>query len=243
MSYEKKTVTTADGPMIVHVTSPGKGAEGKFPALIVLQEAFGVNAHIRHVCQRFADNGYIAIAPELFHRAGPGIEVDYTDFAKSRPLMGPLTNERLLDDVGAALKLAKDLPQVDSKKIGAIGYCMGGFVAVLGACHLPLQAAISFYGGGMTKERPGIGFTPILEDFANLKCPVYLGWGALDHGISPEDVATVSRKLASLHKDATSKVYPESNHGFMCDDRSAYNPKMSQLAWDDTFNWLKMHLS
>jgi len=243
MSHEKMTVTTPDGPMIVHIVSPKNAAGKAFPALVVLQEAFGVNHHILKVCQRLADNGYVALAPELFHRFGQGIEVGYTDFAKSRPMMAELTNDRLTDDLRATLALAQALTQVDKEKIGAIGFCMGGFVAMLGACRLPFKAAVSFYGGGMVHHRPGIGFSPLLEEFAYLKCPVFLGWGEMDQGISHQDVEAVRKAMALGNKAVSSKVYPESNHGFMCDERSSYNAKTAELAWSDSLAWLRTHLS
>lgn len=243
MSHEKKMVTTADGPMIVHVVSPKNLKAKTFPTLIVLQEAFGVNHHILNVCQRLADNGYVALAPELFHRFGQGVEVGYTDFAKSRPMMAELTNDRLTQDMNAALQLAQALPQVDRSKIGAIGFCMGGFTAVLGACRLPFKAAVSFYGAGMVHARPGIGFSPLLEEFSKVKCPLFLGWGTNDQGIPGQDVEAVRDALAELNKDATTKVYPESNHGFMCDERSSYNPKTAEMAWSDALSWLRTHLS
>lgn len=242
MSHEKKTVMTADGPMIVHVISPKSIERRSFPALLVLQEAFGVNHYILNVCQRLADNGYVALAPELFHRFGDGIEVGYAEFAKSRPMMAELTNDRLTEDLQRTLELAKDLPQVSKQSIGAIGFCMGGFVAMLGACRLPLKAVVSFYGGGIVHHRPGIGFSPLMKEFSQVKCPLFLGWGAHDQGIPPQDVEAVRDALAALNKDAITRVYPDSNHGFMCDERSSYNPKTAEVAWSDALSWLRMHL-
>ncbi|MBO9668478.1 MAG: dienelactone hydrolase family protein [Bdellovibrio sp.] len=239
LSMKKMTAQTQDGPMVVHVTLPEGDPSQKRPAMIVLQEAFGVNSHIRHVCQIFADHGYVALAPELFHRSGAGIEIAYTEFMeKGRPLMADLSNERLLDDVKATLNLAKTLPQVDPQKVGAIGYCMGGFAAMLGATHLPLAAGISFYGGGMTKVRPGIGLRPILSDLAKIKCPVLLGWGELDHGIPPEEIDHISQELKQNGVNAMVITYPNAHHGFICDERSAFNPQMAEKAWKDTFKWL-----
>ncbi len=238
MAYEKTSISTHDGPMTVHIVSPQK-LDGRKPALIVLQEAFGVNHHILNVCKKLAEHGYVALAPELFHRAGDGVTIDYTNFQAARPLLGELSNARMIDDLTQTYKLAQTLPFVDSKKIGAIGFCMGGFAAVLAACHTNLQAAISYYGGGMTAERPGFAFKPYMHEFKSLKCPVLLGFGAEDQSIPPEQIELIRAQLKQAHVQVEIKVYPEAQHGFLCDERAAFHPKMAEKGWKDIFNWLQ----
>ncbi|WP_413294372.1 dienelactone hydrolase family protein [Bdellovibrio sp. HCB185ZH] len=240
MAYEKRNVSTAEGAMTVHITIPEK-VDAKKPALIVLQEAFGVNHHILNVCKRLAEHGYVALAPELFHRAGEGIVVEYTNFQAARPLLGGLTNARLIEDMTQTFQLAKTLPFVDSTKIGTIGFCMGGFAALLAACHIDLTAAISFYGGGMTEERPGFAFKPYMHEFKSIKCPVLMGFGAEDQSIPPAQIDLIRDQLKQAHVKAEIVVYPEAQHGFLCDERSSFNPKMADKGWKDIFNWLQQY--
>ncbi|QDK45116.1 hypothetical protein DOM22_08075 [Bdellovibrio sp. ZAP7] len=240
MAYEKRSVSTADGAMTVHITRPEK-ADTRKPALIVLQEAFGVNHHILNVCKKLADHGYVALAPELFHRAGDGVTVEYTNFQAVRPILGELTNARMIDDMTQTFKLAQSLPFVETSKVGTIGFCMGGFAAVLAACHLDLAAAVSFYGGGMTEERSGFAFKPYMHDFSSIKCPVFLGFGAEDQSIPPAQIDQIRAQLKQAHVQAQIAVYPEAQHGFLCDERASFNPKMADKGWKDIFNWLQQY--
>ncbi|HWU43479.1 MAG TPA: dienelactone hydrolase family protein, partial [Bdellovibrio sp.] len=128
ITHQNVTVNTKDGPMNIYIALPPQPAS-QSPALIILQEAFGVNHHIKDVCHRFAKEGYIAVAPELFHRSGQNLELPYGDFSKVLPILGQLTNDKLLEDMTATFNYLKGLSQVSS--IGTIGYCMGGFCAVL----------------------------------------------------------------------------------------------------------------
>jgi carboxymethylenebutenolidase len=237
---ESTTVSTADGPMIVHWAKPSApAAPHSLPGILVFQEAFGVNGHILRVCQRLADEGFVAAAPELFHRAGAGLTMGYEDFPKIRPIMGALTNQTLLTDIVAAhTALAAD-PLVDPKRTSAIGFCLGGFAAVLAALNLPLATAVSFYGGGMTKARPGMGLTPLVDEFARLKCPTLFGFGEKDASITAEDVALIRSRLNALHGPHEVVVYPEAGHGFFCEDRPAYQPQAAQAAWTRTLRWLQ----
>jgi carboxymethylenebutenolidase len=238
MSYEKRSVKTQDGPMTVHIVSPQK-IDGRRPALIVLQEAFGVNHHILNVCKKLAEQGYVALAPELFHRAGDGIVVEYTNFQAARPILGELTNARMVDDLTQTHRLALALPNVDGGKVATIGFCMGGFAALLAACHIDIQAAISFYGGGMTEERSGFAFKPYMHEFKSIKCPLLLGFGAEDKSIPSEQINQIRDQLKLAHVRAEFEVYPEAQHGFLCDERSAFHPKMAEKGWKDIFNWLQ----
>ncbi|WP_413561034.1 dienelactone hydrolase family protein [Bdellovibrio sp. HCB209] len=244
MAYEKRSVQTLEGKMTVHIVTP-EGLEVNelhrpTPALVVLQEAFGVNHHILNVCKKLADHGIIALAPELFHRAGDGINIEYTQFDKARPILAELTNERIIDDVHNTVALARGLPSVNTEKIGTIGFCMGGFAAVLASCHIPdLASVTSFYGGGMLEPRPGFGFKPFTTQFKSIRCPLFLGFGAEDQTIPSLHVEQIRDQMKAAGVRAKITVYPESNHGFLCDERSAYNPKTSQIAWNDIFNWLK----
>ena len=145
---DRITLQVSDGTsMNAYVATPADGA--KLPGLLVFQEAFGVNAHIRDVTERFAKQGYVAIAPELFHRTGPGFEGAYTDFAACMPHMQALTPEGLIADAQAAFDWLQKNPRVLPNSTASMGWCMGGRVSFLANSALPLKAAVSFYGGGI----------------------------------------------------------------------------------------------
>src|SRR5438876_4078682 len=160
------SVPVGDGTeMRVYVARP---PSGKGPAILVFQEAFGVNSHIRDVTQRFAKLGYLAAAPELFHRTAPGFEGSYTDFSTVQPHMKALTNEGLEADARATFDLLRNDP-VCNGRFASIGFCMGGRVSFLANSILPLAAAVSFYGGGIA---PGL-----LARAPRQRAPILLGWG------------------------------------------------------------------
>jgi len=237
------TVATDDGPMEVHVFEPARAGGHQRQALLVFQEAFGVNGHIRHVCERLAGEGYVVAAPELFHRAGKGLQFGYGEFDKVRPVMAQLTNARILTDARAAYEALAAQPDVDPRQIAAIGFCLGGFVSALAACHLGVATAISFYGGGLARARPGFGLTPLLEDFSGLSCPALFIFGEQDQGIPPEDVEAVRARLKALSKPHEIIVYPGAGHGFFCDARPAYHAPSAKAAWEKTLHWLDSFLT
>jgi carboxymethylenebutenolidase len=225
--------------MAIHWAFPaGLSAPRSLPGILVYQEAFGVNAHIRRVCERLAAAGYVAAAPELFHRSGTGLEFDYGDFAKVRPIFGSLTNAMLEADIVAAHSALAAHPLVDPARIHAIGFCLGGFVSVLSATALPLKTAVSFYGGGVTRVRPGIGLTPLLDRMERISCPTLHVFGETDGSITPEDVLAIRSRLESLRKPHRVEVYPNAGHGFFCEDRSAYEPGAAAAAWTLALQWM-----
>ena len=148
LATQKVTLEVADGTsMNAYVARPAE--EGKFPGMIVFQEAFGVNAHIRDITERVAREGYVAMAPELFHRTGPGFEGTYDNFPAAMPHMQAMKEESSVEDVRAAHEWLRSHSQVRSDRIASIGFCMGGRISFLANSVVPLRAAISFYGGGI----------------------------------------------------------------------------------------------
>lgn len=241
MTEDLVSLPTRDGPMTVHRFIP-KGAAGPVPAVIVLQEAFGVNPHVRRVCRRVAGLGYAAFAPELFHRSGDGLEFGYDNFAAAKAIFAGLTNERILEDLQVTHAHACAQPFVDRRRTAAWGFCMGGWAAVLAACELPLAAAVSFYGGGMVRPRNGIAFTPILDRLPRMKAPVLLVYGALDPSIPQTDIDAVDQVLTANGKEHEIALYPEGGHGFFCEDRSAYHRDSAEAAWAHASAWLAPRL-
>jgi carboxymethylenebutenolidase len=234
------TIDTADGPMGAFLASPD-GA-GRQPGLLVCQEAFGVNEHIRNVCRRFAEAGYLALAPELFHRTGAGVELGYTDFSQVMPHFSKLTNATLLMDLRASLQALRADPSVDSARVGVIGFCVGGFATFLAAEQTDAVAFVSVYGGGIVHARPGLGLSPLIEDVERIRAPMLLVFGADDHGISAEDVAVIRERLTAAGKRHEIVVYPGAGHGFACDARDAYHKPSADAAWKKTLDWLKTTL-
>lgn len=217
-------------------------APGRLPAVIVLQEAFGVNPHMKRVCRRVAEAGYAAFSPDLFHRTGKGLEFGYDEFPRIRPILAGLTNAAILEDLRAAHGHVSQRPDVDPARTASWGFCMGGWVSLLAACELPMAAAVSFYGGGMVNPRPGIGFTPIVDRFASIRCPLLLVYGAKDQGIPPAEIEAVKGRLASLGKDCEVEIYPDGGHGFFCEDRPAYDRASAEASWVRATNWLSAKL-
>ncbi len=245
MAMVESTVTlpTSEGLMDMHCFVPDDGALARLPAVIVLQEAFGVNPHIKRLCRRVAGGGYAAFAPELFHRTGRGLEFGYDEFPRIRPIMGQLTNDRIYEDLEAAHRHASLLPGVDPARIATWGFCMGGWASVLAASGLPIAAAISFYGGGLVRPRAGIGFTPLLDRLESVRCPMLLVFGGKDASIPPEDIEAVHSALTRLGKAHEVEVYPEGGHGFFCEDRAAYHEASAQASWARATAWLAAALA
>src|ERR1700722_18314021 len=165
--------------------------------LLVFQEAFGVNAHIREVTERFARQGYVAIAPELYHRTAPGFEGRYDDVASSLTLARTIQNDELEADARAAYDWLRRT-MANGRKVAAVGFCMGGRAAFAASLTLPLGCGISFYGGGIA---PGPNGPGLVGRAAELQCPVLLFWGGRDQHITPQHVRGVTDGLRAAGKN------------------------------------------
>jgi carboxymethylenebutenolidase len=225
-------LAVSDGSsMRAYVAAPTGGSAA---GLIVFQEAFGVNAHIRDVAERFAREGYLAIAPELFHRTGPGFEGRYDDFTTVMAHMRPMTTEGMEADIRATHEW---LRSQNVNAIAAVGYCMGGRAAFLASTILPLKCAISYYGGGIAPNQfSPAGFLGRAKDVGS---PLLLLWGGLDKHITPDQVRAVTDALRAEGKDFTNVEFSAADHGFFCDARASYNPKAAAAAWPLTVAFLK----
>jgi carboxymethylenebutenolidase len=209
--------------------------EGPHPGLLVFQEAFGVNAHIRDIAGRFAREGFVAVAPELFHRTGAGFEGRYDDFPTTVPHMKALTDASMAADLRAAHdwlrgSIGADIP------IFAIGYCMGGRAAFLAALTLPLAGAVSYYGGGIAPNATSPG---LLGRASGLQAPLLFFWGGRDKHIPPEQVRAVSDALREAGKNFVNVEISNADHGFFCDARASYSPAAALLAWPLTVAFLR----
>jgi carboxymethylenebutenolidase len=216
--------------MGAYVARPASG--GPHPALMMFQEAFGVNPHTRDVAERFAARGYVAIAPELFHRTAPaGFEGSYEDFSAVKPHYQAVTNETAEADARAAYEWLCASPHVQSDKISCVGFCLGGRVSFLANSILPMRSAVSFYGGGIAPA--------LLDRASRLHGPALLVWGGLDKNIKPEHRRAAADALDSANKSHVSVEFSNAGHGFFCDARSSYEPNAARQAWALTLEFLR----
>jgi carboxymethylenebutenolidase len=191
----------------------------------VIQEIFGVNHHIRAVCDRFAAQGYAAIAPAIFDRIEPNFQSGYSpdEIAIARKFVANPDWQAMLLDTQAAIDALKD-----TGPVGIIGFCLGGSVAYAAATRLSgLDAAIGYYGGAIVRfadEKP--------------KVPTQLHFGEKDSGIPLTDVETIRAK----RPDVEILVYPGAQHGFGCDERASYDKASADLAWERSLKFLAAHL-
>jgi len=232
------TVDTDDGPMRLYEATPPGEPRG---AIVVVQEAFGVNSHIEDVTRRAAAAGYHAVAPEFFHRSADGAVVEYGKFEKVLEYFGAISgDDAILTDVDAALAHLRAAGFVDSR-IGTVGFCFGGRVTFLVALRHALGAAVGFYGGGIVTGRfPQ--FPPLIDEVASLQTP-WLGlFGDQDASIPVDDVETLRAALKSAKVPSEIVRYPDAGHGFNCDQRPDYCADDAADAWKRALEWFGNHL-
>lgn len=199
---------------------PAKGA------LVIIQEIFGVNHHIRNVCDRYASEGYVAVAPSIFDRTEPNFQSGYSpdEVAVARKFVANPNWSAMLLDVQAAIDSVKDVGPV-----GIVGFCLGGSVAFVAATKLSgLRAAVGYYGGAIVRfadDKP--------------KVPTLLHFGEKDTGIPQSDVEAIRAK----QPDVEIHVYPGAQHGFSCDERASYDKASADLAGQRTLAFFAKHLS
>ena len=220
---ETLNLTSEDGfKFAAYRANPAGNARG---GIVVVQEIFGVNQHIRKVADSFAADGYVAIAPALFDRVERGYETGYgpQDIERGRATRGKLSTDQAMMDVKATVKeLAKH------GKVGVVGYCFGGTIAWLAATRLDgVAAAVGYYGGGVADaadEKP--------------KCPVMLHFGETDASIPKE----AYEKVMKAHPTVPTFIYPGAGHGFVCDERGSYQEAAAKLARQRTDEFFKLHI-
>lgn len=227
------TVMTQDGPMRVYCVRP---AESVTPpaAVLVLQEAFGVNDHIQDVARRVAAQGYLALAPELFHRTGGGT-VDYTDHESALSLIGAITPAQIEADTSAVvdhLRVHEDIPV---ERTVVIGFCFGGRAAVTAATAVPgLAGTVAFYG-------PGVAAGPhaVLDRFGKITGPVLMLIGDQDPTIPAAHVEALRTTSKQAGADVRVELFIGAGHAFHCDARPAmYHADSATKAWDMTTSFL-----
>lgn len=229
------TLSTPDGEMAVYDAEPAGAARA---AVIVVQEAFGVNDHIEDVTRRFSDAGYRAVAPHLFYRSGDP-RLGYDDIGQVMPHMQKLSADGIYGDLDASLAYLA-AAGFEPGRVGIVGFCMGGTVAFFAARNYPLGAAVTFYGGGVAAGR--FGFPTQIEVAGELQAP-WLGlYGDLDKGIPVADVEQLRTAIDAAPVPTEIVRYAAADHGFHCDARPSYHDESAADAWRRTLEWFAKYL-
>jgi carboxymethylenebutenolidase len=212
---------------------------GPFPAVLVYQEAFGVNEYIEGEVRRLASAGYAAIAPDLFH----GKTLGHDDMAPVFAALQALTDEGMLAEVRAAMTFLDEQPNVEDAPYGAIGFCMGGRLAVLTAIAFgdDIGAAVSFYGGNIAPDVQRL-FTPLGDRITESTAPILMIYGADDESIAAPEIGRVTEALAARKKRFAISVYPDAGHAFASSTRPQYRPEAAESAWDEALAFFDRYL-
>jgi carboxymethylenebutenolidase len=242
--YEIKTsaVSFANGDLSIDAYLAQPSVLGLYPAVIVFQEIFGVNHHIRDVTERIAREGYVAIAPAIYQRLAPSFETGYTpeSIEIGRAYKMQTKASELISDTQAAIDYLQSLPAVNGTAIGTIGFCFGGHVAYLVATLPDIKATASFYGAGIATMTPG-GGAPTLSRTADISGAVYVFFGDQDASIPVAEVKQIQTALAANQIPHQVFCYP-ADHGFFCDERGSYHPTAAAAAWQNALKLFQSEL-
>ncbi len=205
---------------------------GKGPGVVVFQEIFGVNRHIRAIAEQYALDGYVALAPDVFWRQAPRIELGYqqADIERGMGIATSMDGAQVIADIQSMVAALRARPEV-SGKVGAVGYCMGGRFTYVAAAVAGVDAASCYYGGGIQDH---------LQHAPNVRCPIQFHYGEKDHAIPMSAVEKV--KSAFAGKPAEFHIYP-AEHGFNCWERGSYHQPSAALAHGRTLEFFSKHLS
>jgi carboxymethylenebutenolidase len=194
---------------------------GSGPGIVLLQEIFGVNANMRAVAELYAEEGYVVLAPDLFWRLEPGVDLGHSepDMKKAFELYGKFNVDQAVGDITAAVAALRGRAECTGR-IGALGFCLGGFLAVLAAAQAGVDCAVGYYGVGIEKR---------LDEAAGITVPIALQFGATDAHVPPEAVAAIQARLGGM-PNVEIYVYPGVGHAFSAPGRDAYNKPASMMA-------------
>jgi carboxymethylenebutenolidase len=222
------SITASDGGKFSGYLSLPKSA--KAPGIVIIQEIFGVNDHIREVVDEYAGLGYLAIAPDMFWRIEPNLQLGYTpeEIHKARTYRPKFNIEVGVRDIEATIRTLRAMPECDGK-VAVVGYCFGGLMAYLTAARTNVLAASCYYGGGIDT---------FIGEATAVKCPIQFHFGAKDAAIPPEVWDKVRGAFAG-RDDAEVFVYEGAQHGFNCTRRASFHPEASKLARERTLDLLR----
>jgi carboxymethylenebutenolidase len=230
-SIRETTVQYQSGKIEMKAFVAGPQTTGKRPTIIIVQEWWGLTDHMKDIARRYAAEGYVAIAPDLYSRLGHALT---TDAGEAGKLMNSLKQEDGLTDLNATVGYLKSVPEVDATKIGITGFCMGGSYALMLPCiNSEIKAAVPFYGQVPNPD------TPIQK----LACPILYIYGEDDGWITKADVQRLAAALKKYNKPGEIKTYPGAPHAFFRDtDPSVYRPEAAKDAWARTKAFFQQHL-
>ena len=233
---ETVTVDSAGDAMKLHVARPDGQAKG---AVIVIQEAFGITDHIQDVCARVAAAGYLAVAPHVFHRTGDPV-IGYDRMQEVIPHIMQLNREGIDTDLAATFAyLAGE--GYTGEAVAIMGFCMGGTIAFYEGAKQKLGAAVTFYGGGIGMSR--FGLPPLIDLVPQLETPWIGNYGDLDQSIPLTEVDVLRRAVEAAGVTSEVNRYHDADHGFHCNDRSAFHAESSKAAWGRTIAFLDAHVT
>ena len=231
ISSQMVQISAPDGTMNAFSAAPT--APGRYPAVIVVMEAFGLNEHIKSVAKRIAGEGYVTLAPDMYYREKNAV-VGYDALPEAIRLMGTLQDDKIVRDVDSAVAHLKGQQSVRADRIGITGFCMGGRISFLAACESQdIKASVPFYGGGIGG---------LLGRAEKIRCPMLLFFGDQDPFIPNQEVEQIRSTLAKLGKPAEVKDYPGAQHGFFSDERASYHPDAARDAWKRLVDFFARHL-
>jgi carboxymethylenebutenolidase len=231
-------IPTADVEIPAYRAMPATG--GPFPVVLVVQEIFGVHEHMKDLCRRFAKEGYLAIAPEMYARQG-----DPTKFTDWKQLFAEVVSKvpdaQVMSDLDAAVAWAGKSGSGDVKRVGVTGFCWGGRITWLYCAHSPqVKAGVAWYGRLVGDTSPLQPKYPI-DVVAELKAPVLGLYGGQDQGIPLADVEKMRAALVAAKNPSEIVVFPDAPHGFNADYRPSYRPDDAREGWRQALAWFRRH--
>lgn len=231
VSTENVTITVGSEQMGGYLARPE--GDATLPGVLVFMEIFGVNEHIQDVTRRVAELGYVALAPDYFHRTGAGMQLVYDEdgMAEGMKHLGQLQADQMVADSEAALAYLRARGDVKGEHIGAMGFCIGGHMTYLTAASTNVKAAASFYGGGIAGPQGPGGGTPTVEKTAGIGGRILCLFGGQDSMIPEDQVSAIRSALEQAGANHEVVVYPDADHGFFCDKRPTYNAAAAADAW------------
>jgi carboxymethylenebutenolidase len=236
MNTSWESITVDGSPMGLYVARPD-GA-GSFPAIVVIQNKYGVREFTQEMTRRVAEAGYVGVAPQLYHREGePNTPEETENFRHFR------RDTNVISDINATINFLRGCGNVDTSKLGIVGFCMGGRVAFLmAAASKSFKAAVDFYGGGVYSKWGNDRPAPS-ELAGDVSCPIQGHFGELDKNPPPDEMRTLDAELRRLGKEHEFFFYPDAPHGFNSSGWKGYKPDHDATSWARTLEFFDKHLS